>query len=188
MQDLSALMQDLDRSREIDTLRRRLLGAPANEWPDLVARIDGLATTVAGPTEARHEALSAIGDAGQILHVGGRGARPAQLGPGELEIDVRVRMERVPTGIVHLFRQDQHPLVSVTAINRGDDPVRVACSCVVEGYSSEAQWSDVVDRKRSKDLPPINLLPTFFPERVATIHDVTRATLQVSVQVLDDGT
>lgn len=165
-------------------LRRRLLEAPANEWPEIIIRIDDVA---AADSAATHEPPPKTGDPGRILHIGGAGDKPRQLGSDDLEIDVRVRMERVPTGIAHLLDQDQHPLVTATVVNRGDDPVRLECSCVVEGYSSESRWSDVVaGRRRSKGLAPINLLPTFFPERVATIRDITRATLQVAVQVHDD--
>jgi hypothetical protein len=183
-------MQEFDRSREIDTLRRRLLDAPVSEWPALVASIDDLITPVAGPTDVTPEVSPTLGDAGRILHYGGQGDGRMRLGAGDLEIDVRVRMTRVPTGIVHLFERDRHPLVSVTATNHSRDPgadaLRVACNCVVEGYSSEARWSDVVKREQSKTPPTIHLLPTFFTERIATLHDVTRATLQVDVQILDN--
>ena len=61
-----------------------------------------------------------------------RGARP------QLATTVRLRMEHVPTSVVHLLDPVESPLLSVRLRNSRSEPARVRITTYVEGYSAQA--------------------------------------------------
>lgn len=96
-----------------------------------------------------------------------------------LDVHVKLRQEHVPTGIVQLFAHDEHPLVTCELSFTGREFMQVQVSAWVEGYSAEAVESrELTNRNRTTK---IDLLPTFFPDALSVLNEVTRATLHVKV-------
>jgi len=105
------------------------------------------------------------------------------LGPNAtgLDVSVTVRMAAVPTALVHLYEATTYPLVSFVINNHEARTRRLRLVSYVEHYSARA-----VDTIEVEHLQPVTVeqLPTFFPERIGALSEMTRATLNVEVQVL----
>jgi hypothetical protein len=102
-----------------------------------------------------------------------------------LEVSAALRMAQVPTGIVHLFDRETHPLVSYELKYTGGEYMRVQLTCWVEGYSAEAV--DTLELTYKNRSGQANQLPTFFPQRLREVTELTRATLHIRVTNLDGG-
>jgi hypothetical protein len=104
-----------------------------------------------------------------------------------IEAKVLLRMSHVPTGIVHLFDPEEHPLVTFR-VRKAQPPgyVRLRLKSFVEEYSATAV--DTVEMEYSEEPEEIHQLPTFFPERVRAVNELTRATLHIVIDDLDGGT
>jgi hypothetical protein len=118
--------------------------------------------------------------------------QPIFLGPETtgLEVVVTLNMAQVPTSIVHLLDSDEDPLVTASIAYTGvpgDDtgpPIkRVRVSSYVEGYSSHV--IQTIELRRRMAAQPIKQLPTFFPNTLAAVNELTRATLNITVEHLD---
>src|SRR5262249_29642648 len=110
------------------------------------------------------------------------------LGPETTGIDARVslRMAQVPTGILHLLDARQNPLVSFQlAYSRHGkkDHARLRVTSYVEGYSARAV--NTMELKVGEDPVEIDQLPTFFPDQLAKVTELTRATLHIEIDDLD---
>lgn len=125
--------------------------------------------------------LIAPGEAGSVIgaEIGGSGAS------GGIEAQVLLRMSHVPTGIVHLLSLDESPLVTFRIHYTGERAVRLRLTSYVEGYS--AQTVDTVELLTG-DFVEKHQLPTFFPERLETVTEMTRATLHICIDDLDRRT
>jgi hypothetical protein len=154
----------------------------------------------------RHEAMPALVDAEQELQRvsneraseekkqgvddGSVVAVPAAanlLGPETtgLEVKVDLRMSNVPTSIVHLFSAADQPLVSYDIRNTSGATKRLRLIAYVEGFSASAvDTIEVLD----KDRVTRQQMPTFFGDRIASLTELNRATLNVEVQDLDAKT
>jgi hypothetical protein len=123
-------------------------------------------------------------DDGQIVRMA---SESNLLGPATTGLDVKVdlRMSSVVTSIVHLFEAKQQPLVSFTIVNSKTDTKRLKLVAYVEGFSARS-----VETIEVEHLIPAKtaLLPTFFPDRLARLTELTRATVNVEVQDLDAKT
>lgn len=100
-----------------------------------------------------------------------------------LEAEVRLRMEQVPTAISHLLDPTKNPLVSCKVRNARDNGIRrLRVRTYIDGYSAEA-----VDTVELEPLAQheFNQLPTFFPDRVRSVTELTRAALNVLIEDLD---
>jgi len=102
-------------------------------------------------------------------------------GVGGVEVQALKRQSHVPTGIVHLLEADETPLVTFRLRATGGQNVRLRLISFVEGYSAQAV--------STVELPPdepmeINHLPTFFPEQVRWVNEMTRASLNIQVDDL----
>lgn len=111
------------------------------------------------------------------------------LGPAStgLEVVVDLRMTHVPTSICHLFAAETHPLVScrmAKALGVDEGIRRLRVTCTVEGYSAPAIATAELEKKAPITL---DLLPTFFPQRLREVTELTRATVTVLVEDLDNG-
>jgi hypothetical protein len=95
---------------------------------------------------------------------------------------VTLRMAQVPTAIAHLLDPTSSPLVTCTVDNQGTKPRRVRVSSFVDGYSAPAVTTVELKKKTEHSF---DQFPTFFPERVRQIDEITRATLNVLVDDLD---
>jgi hypothetical protein len=104
-----------------------------------------------------------------------------------LEAKVHLNMAHVPTSFYHLLNADSTPLLTceVKATKRlegGPPKRRVRVSSRIEGYSATATNTfelPVNETHRFRQLP------TFFPERVREVTELTRATLSIEVEDLD---
>lgn len=102
-----------------------------------------------------------------------------------LTVTARLRLAQVPSSIVHLLDAASHPLISVRVHNGRHQTARVRLTSFVDGYS--ARSVDTVE------IPPgqeeeVHQLPTFFPERIATLAEVCRASLRIQIDDLDGKT
>lgn len=136
-------------------------------------------------SDARAAAERAEGvDDGQIVRMA---SESNLLGPATTGLDVKVdlRMSSIVTSIVHLFEATRQPLVSFTIINSKADTKRLKLVAYVEGFSARAVETIEVEHLVAANAA---LLPTFFPDRLALLTELTRATLNVEVQDLDAKT
>ena len=99
-------------------------------------------------------------------------------------IEVQLRQARVPTGIVHLLNPQENPLVSFLVKYAGDEYVRLRLTSFVEGYSAQA--IDCVELFADQSTE-VNQLPTFFPQHLRQIQELTPATLNIRIDNLDGG-
>ena len=100
-----------------------------------------------------------------------------------LEATVKLEMSSVPTSLVHLFDANRQPLLSYGLRNTAANKTkRLRLTAWVEGYSARAV--ETVELK-AKQVVTIGQFPTFFPDRLATVTELTRATLNVEVEDLD---
>jgi len=107
------------------------------------------------------------------------------LGPNTtgIEVGVDLRMAAIPTALVHIFEAKTRPLVAYRITCQ--EVKRLRLISFVEGYSARA-----IDTVETRKLTPIEVvqLPTFFPDRISSVKELTRASLNVEVQDLDAGT
>ena len=141
--------------------------------------------------EAVRQALEQVEKPGLLLDSDRQAGRPGRtiMGADTTGIDAKVllRMSHVPTGIVHLFDPTEHPLVTFEV--RKAQPggyVRLCLKSFVEEYSATAV--DTVEIEYSEEPEEIHQLPTFFPERMRAITELTRATLHIVIDDLDGAT
>jgi hypothetical protein len=109
------------------------------------------------------------------------------LGPTstQLSVKIQLRMAQVPTSICHLLDPTSNPLLTcrvVRAIGAGPIIRRLRITAQVEGYSAPAIDTVELDNNVPRDL---DLLPTFFPERLHGVTELTRATVSVLIEDLD---
>jgi len=99
-----------------------------------------------------------------------------------LSAEVAVHLTHIPTSIYHLFDPASQPLLTVE-IRRYDTgrPRRLRVLSYVDGYSARA-----VDTVELAGAAPVEVpqLPTLFAERVAGLHELSAATLNVRVEDL----
>jgi hypothetical protein len=111
------------------------------------------------------------------------------LGPTSTKLDVKVqlRMAHVPTSVCHLFDAASHPLLTCSAaraLGAENRTRRLRVTAGVEGYSAPAIATVELDSPKPQTF---DLLPTFYPERLAGLTELTRATVTVLVDDLDSG-
>lgn len=114
----------------------------------------------------------------------GQGHRGTAMGSQTtgLAATTRLRMAFVPTSIVHLLDASKHPLISLQIRNGRHSIARVRLSAFVEDYSARSIQTVEVPAGEAADVP---FLPTFFPERLRGITEVSRATLRLHIDDLD---
>jgi hypothetical protein len=126
---------------------------------------------------------------GVLLDSAGEATKPGGvlMGPETTGVDVKVllRQSHVPTGIVHLLDDQETPLVTFRVKYAGDEPVRLRFTSFVEAYSAQAV--DTVELFYGDEVE-IHHLPTFFPQRLRAVTEMTRATLHIRIDDLDGAT
>lgn len=173
--------------RRVESLRRAVYAQAdpsgnATLYAELIAAEEALC-------QAEREREAAEGDAGQgvLLDSSGGGQTPGGtvMGPETTQLDAKVllRMSHVPTGIAHLLGRET-PLVTFVIKNVGDDIARLRVVSRVEGYSATAV--DTVEVPADRTVT-IDHLPTFFPDRLSTVTEMTRATLNIRIEILGKG-
>lgn len=102
-----------------------------------------------------------------------------------LEAKARLRLAQVPTSLIHLFDAVTYPLVAFEIQNFNNETKRLCFTTYVEGYSAHA--IDTIEVKKGTPAP-VHQLPTFFPDRLQAVTELTRATVNVEVRDLDAKT
>jgi hypothetical protein len=107
----------------------------------------------------------------------------------QLKATVRLRMAHVPTGIYHLLDAQSDPLVEVVVENFAPGRQRrLRIQASLDGYSANAIATlELAPRGRTEATRSVALLPTLFPEHTQAVQELTRATVAVLVEDLDDG-
>jgi hypothetical protein len=100
-----------------------------------------------------------------------------------IEATVDLRMACVPTALVHLFDSSTQPLVTYRIRNANAKTKRLRLISYVEGYSASA-----VDTCEVEGEVNVSQLPTFFPQNLSSVTELTRASVNVEVQDLDAKT
>jgi hypothetical protein len=171
-----------EKAREANRLRRELIGKPqpGQDWSGLLAIEQELAAA---------KAASQPDSSAMVLS---NKTQPVFLGPATtgLEAEVTLNMAEVPTSIAHLLDPDENPLVSASlcyvgppASTAGPAIKRVRVTSFVEGYSGHAVTT--VELRRGAPATTIPQLPTFFPSMLDSVCELTRATLNITVEHLD---
>lgn len=105
----------------------------------------------------------------------------------QLQVDVEICMNPLPTAIYPLLNPEVEPLVKVTLRNLSHDPRRVRVRAAIEGLSAEAVRSVELPRKTVDGSEvTLGLLPTFLPGRAAAMTEVQRATISILSEDLDN--
>lgn len=99
-----------------------------------------------------------------------------------IEAEIRLRMSHIPCGIVHLLYVNRNPLVTYRVRVIGRDFARLRFISFLEGYSAHAV--DTVEVS-GRDYTEIHQLPTFFPDKLRDVTELTRASLHIIVDDLD---
>ncbi len=99
-----------------------------------------------------------------------------------IAVQLHLRMSHVPTAICHLLDPATHPLLSCDLQNTSERIRRLRLVSFVEGYSAQAVETVEIGAGATQTLAQ---LPTFFPERLRQVTELTRATLNVLVEDLD---
>lgn len=100
-----------------------------------------------------------------------------------LQVDVNLQMEHLPTAIYHLFDAETHPLVECVVHTKDTELRRLRISAYIENYSAQAVVT-LDDFNQEKSPKRLRLLPTLFSDRARTVHELTRATLNVCAEDL----
>jgi hypothetical protein len=171
--------------RRVELLRQQVF-YPLDDTPDedLLAALAEAERRLAELAQA----APASAEGGVLIDNRAAAAAGGQLMGAEttsLEVTVSLRMAQVPTGIVHLFDSETHPLVSYELKYTGGEFMRVQLTCWVEGYSAEAV--DTLELTYKNRTGQANQLPTFFPQQLRAVTELTRATLHIRVANLDGG-
>ena len=185
MPDIDDLRRrEFDARLQVKALRRAVFEEhKTNQMDALFAAEMHLAET----NDARAEAEKEDPNASATLMGSGGGGDDDLLGEETtgLEAKALLRLAQVPTSLVHLFDAATQPLVAFEIENFNKETKRLCFTTYVEGYSAHA--IDTVEVKKGKPAP-VHQLPTFFPDRLQTITELTRATVNVEVRDLDAKT
>jgi hypothetical protein len=101
----------------------------------------------------------------------------------ELDVDVRLQMAQVPTAIYHLLDPQENPLVECRVRTNSSRKRRLRIISFIEGYSAQAVDTLEISNGTSN---PISQLPTLFPDRLNQVRELTRATLNVLAEDLEN--
>ncbi len=102
-----------------------------------------------------------------------------------IEVKVDLCMATIPTALVHLFDAATRPLIRFEVRNTGAKTKRLRFISYVEGYSAQSVETLEID---SLHTVPVVQLPTFFPDRLRSVTELTRASVNIEVQDLDART
>jgi len=161
--------------------------AEAGEADDVAALARQLADAQAAvaTAEDRLAAEKKQVDAGdQVTERGSEVTRTRSLETTGLQVTVQLQMANVPTSIYHLLNADDYPLVKCTVTTNLRGGKRVRITSYIEGYSSKA-----IDTIEAKPNTPVVVCqqPTLFPDKVRDVTEITRASLNVLAEDLDNN-
>lgn len=179
--------------RKVESLRRQLYAkADPADSTDLARSLTDAERWLKKLEEERRqdEASAEKPPAGVLLSTDEEASPQAKgimLGAETTGIDAKVllRMSHVPSGVAHLLNVTDTPLVSYEIENTSDEWVRLRLTSFVEGFSAQAIHT--VELPAQKKIT-LDQLPTFFPDKLATVTEMTRATLNIQIDDLDGKT
>lgn len=120
-----------------------------------------------------------------MLGTGGEPARTRTVVTAALKVEIEPQMASVPTAYYHLLDAEQHPLVKVTVTTTSNKMKRVRITSFIEGYSAKAV--DTVEVRYNMAPPPVvRQQPTLLLESVRSLNELTRASLNVMAEDLDE--
>jgi len=97
---------------------------------------------------------------------------------GNIEIEVFIGMEYIPTAIYHLFEAESNPLV-IYLIKAIDMDKKIKITSHIQGYSAKA--INTIEIK-ANTAETIYQLPTLFPHIINSITEITKATLHIIIE------
>lgn len=177
--------------RKVQLLRERVYSQP----DPTLAKDFGSETLEKAEAELRslekqRRELEAQAGKGVLVDIkeSGKKAGGEMMGADTTGIDAQVslRMSHVPTGIAHVLDVKKNPLVSYKLKYLGNKFARLRLVSYVDGYSSQAV--DTVELVGKNAEASIDQLPTFFPDRLNKVNELTRATLHIQIDDLDKKT
>lgn len=101
-----------------------------------------------------------------------------------LEVEVHLKMEYLPSAIYHLLNQDDRPLVECKIQTNSSSRRRLRVIAYIEGYSAQAVRTVEISREEPET---ISLLPTLFHDKIKQVTELTRASLNVLAEDLDNN-
>jgi hypothetical protein len=99
-----------------------------------------------------------------------------------LETQIHLRMAQLPTAICHLLDPQETPLVTCLVDNTRNETRRIRVSSYIDGYSARSIQTYEIGKQEHYEF---RQLPTLFSDRVRTVTELTRATLNITVEDLD---
>lgn len=151
----------------------------------LVAKLAEAQGKAAAAEQNLATAKKQAGTTAETLVGSGEVTRTRSLATTGLNVVVEPMMASVPTAFYHLLDAEEHPLVRCTVTTTAAFK-RVRITSYIEGYSAQAV--DTIEVKRNQTPPPVvTQQPTLFLEKVRTITELTRASLNVLAEDLDTG-
>lgn len=183
LEDIAALRRnELNLRRDAERLRRLVYSGPdPAQFAVLLAELGEAESALSAAETARTAAESVRDDRSSAVI--DTEVRSKLLGPDTtgLEAKVQLRMAQVPTSIYHLLDEEANPLLTCSVRNATDAVKRVRITSFIEGYSAHAV--DTVELEGRATFK-FKQLPTLYPERVRTLDELARATLNVLVEEL----
>ena len=184
-----AMLTEYQQRRKVELLRQQLYAqSDPSASPQLMQALMD-AEEELHRLEKERRAQEPAKERGVLLDIGDEGEKPGGilLGADTTGVDAQVllRQSHVPTGIVHLFDANETPLVTFRIGYTGDEYVRLRLTSFIEGYSAQA--IDTVELSYQQSVE-IRQLPTFFPDRIRPVTEMTRATLHIRIDDLDGAT
>jgi hypothetical protein len=199
-------MSDLEELRKREYQQRLLVERLRREaaWQDDLAAAEALfdelvaaELALAGTRQKIAEAEKRDARSGLVAKIGVVDKTGVlSLGSTGLSAQVHLRMAQIPTATYHLYDPEENPLLSCMvrtapkkkgqegARSQGTDIRRMRVVSYIDGYSAEAVNS--VELRPDRDTT-FNQLPTLFPDAISDLTELTRATLNVRVEDLDNG-
>ena len=101
------------------------------------------------------------------------------------EIKVELCMAAIPTALVHLFDASTRPLIRFVVRNNGPTAKSVRFVSYVDGYSAQAVETLQIAASASGT---ITQLPTLFPKTITDVTELTKATVNATVEDIEAGT
>lgn len=189
MPDESARMMEprrkvYDAQQAAQRLERRLAEARATD--DVAALAEQLAAAQAqvAAAEAQLAAEKKQADSSGQAVESGNVTRTRSLESTGLQVTVQLQMANVPTAIYHLLDPAAYPLLKCTVMTSLRGIKRVRITSYIEGYSSKA----ITTVEVKSDKPAVvSQQPTLFPDKVHGLNEITRASLNILAEDLDNG-
>lgn len=101
-----------------------------------------------------------------------------------LQATIRLLIQSLPTGIMHLFSRDNLPLLEFDITNLASAPLSVIVSSFIEQFSDRRTDTIQLEPGQHKI---VRQLPTLRLDQIANIRDVRKATLHTRVAYLESG-